>query len=140
MKQQLFVDWSPDPSDHAVLLGLLANANLTRHGSGGYQPIAVVLRDPDNGEASGGIWGEILYGRLFVEILFVPESDRGHGLGSRLLTTLEEAAQGQGCTEAWLIVYQFQAPGFYEKNGYVRFAELGDSDNRLCFYQKAFKG
>jgi GNAT superfamily N-acetyltransferase len=143
MKQQLFVDWSPDPSDHAVLLQQLASTNLARGGPTGYKAVAVILRDPVTGEISGGIWGDILYDRLFVELLFVAESDRGHGLGSRLLTLLEDAAQEQGCAGAWLNTYDFQAPGFFEKNGYEQFGELANelatSNNRLCFYRKAFK-
>src|SRR5262245_39204209 len=124
MKHEFFLDWSPDPRDHAALLQRLVSANLARGGPSGYRNIAVILRDPDTGEASSGVWVGILYGWLFIELLYVAEPDRRHGLGSRLLTAVEDAAREQGCVGAWLNTYAFQAPGFCEKNGYEPFGEL----------------
>src|SRR5262249_14984729 len=61
----------------------------------------------------------------------------------RLLTAVEDAARDQGCVGAWLSAYAFQAPGFFEKNGYGPFGELasdvglaGAADSRLCFFRK----
>jgi GNAT superfamily N-acetyltransferase len=100
------------------------------------------LRASDTGEASSGIWGNILYGWLFIELVYVAESDRGQGLGSRLLTGLEDAAHQQGCVGSWLSAYSFQ-PDFFEKNGYEQFGELASdlvwNGNRLRFYRKAFR-
>ena len=145
MKHEFFLDWSPDPRDHAALLQRLVSANLARGGPSGYRNIAVILRDPDTGEASSGVWGSILYGWLFIELLYVAEPDRRHGHGSRLLTAVEDAAREQGCVGAWLSTYAFQAPGFFEKNGYEPFGELvsdvglaGAADSRLRFYRKPF--
>ena len=56
MKHEFFLDWSPDPRDHAALLQRLVSANLARGGPSGYRNIAVILRDPDTGEASSGVW------------------------------------------------------------------------------------
>jgi GNAT superfamily N-acetyltransferase len=145
MKHEFLLDWSPDPRDHTALLQQLVSANLLRGGPSGYRNIAIILRDPDTGEASSGVWGSILYGWLFVELLYVAEPDRRHGLGSRLLTTVEDAAREQGCVGAWLSTYAFQASDFYEKNGYEPFGELvsdvalvGVADSRLRFYRKPF--
>jgi GNAT superfamily N-acetyltransferase len=145
MKHEFFLDWSPDSRDRAALLERLVSANLARGGPSDYRNIAVILRDPDTGEASSGVWGSILYGWLFIELLYVAEPNRRHGLGSRLLTAVEDAAREQGCVGAWLSTYAFQAPGFYEKNGYEPFGELvngvalaGVADSRLRFYRKPF--
>ena len=145
MKHEFFLDWSPDPRDHAALLQRLISANLARGGPSGYRNIAVILRDPDTGEASSGVWGGILYGWLSIELLYVAESDRRHGLGSRLLTAVEDGAREQGCVGAWLSAYAFQPPSFFEKNGYELFGELmsdvglaGAADSRLRFYSKPF--
>lgn len=145
MKREFFLDWSPDPRDHAALLQRLVSANLACGGPSGYRNIAVILRDPDTGEASSGVWGSILYGWLFIELLYVAEPDRRHGQGSRLLTAVEDAAREQGCVGAWLSTHAFQAPGFFEKNGYEPFGELvsdvglaGAADSRLRFYRKPF--
>lgn len=145
MKDELFLDWFPDSRDHGALLERVISANLTRGGPSGHRSLAVIIRDPNTGEAISGVWGEILYGWLFIELLYVAEPDRRQGLGSRLLAAVEAAAREQGCAGAWLNSYAFQAPGFYEKNGYEQFGGLGSplapvcaTDCRLLFYRKSF--
>ncbi|WP_064737401.1 GNAT family N-acetyltransferase [Bradyrhizobium sp. Ai1a-2] len=146
MKPELFVDWSPDSRDHAALLRSLIRDNTVRGGPSGHRNIAIIVRDSDSGEASSGVWGSILYGWLFIELLYVAESGRRQGLGSRLLTAVENAAREQGCIGVWLTSYAFQAPGFYKKNGYEEFGELVGSsasedaaDNRLHLFRKQFR-
>ena len=145
MEHELFVDWSPDSRDQAALLRSLVRDNIARGGPSGHRNIAVIVRDPDTGEASSGIWGDILYGWLFIELLYVAVSDRRRGLGSRLLAAVESAAREQGCMGVWLTSYTFQAPGFYKKHGYEEFGELessvskGAADIRLGFFRKLFR-
>lgn len=145
MKHELFVNWSPDTRDHEALLRSLVRDNTTRGGPSGYRNIAIIVRDPDTGEVSSGVWGSILYGWLFIELLYVALSDRRRGLGSRLLAAVESAAREQGCMGVWLTSYTFQAPGFYKKHGYEEFGELessvskGAADTRLGFFRKLFR-
>jgi GNAT superfamily N-acetyltransferase len=145
MNHQLFVDWSPDSRDHAALLKRLADANLASGGPSGHQNISAILRDPETGEAISGIWGPILYGWLFIELVYVIESSRRQGLGSRLMAGVEKGAREQGCVGSWLCAYPFQTPEFFEKNEYEQFAGLGSalgshaaSNKRLLFYRKLF--
>jgi len=146
MKQEFFLDWSPDARDHAALLQRLVGGNLTRGGPSGHRNMAVMLRDPDTGDVVSGVWGVILYGWLNVEMIYVDEPDRRQGLGSRLLASVEDAARKQGCIGSWLIAYGFQPAGFYEKNGYRQFGELDalpptssdSTDRRALFYRKSF--
>lgn len=145
MKHELFLDWSPDSRDHAALLQRLADTNLASGGQTGYRNIAIVLRDPNTGEAISGVWGIIVYGWLCIDLLYVFESDRRQGLGSRLLDSVENAARENGCVGAWLSTYAFQAPGFWEKNGYEQFGRLGSAlgpggaaDTQILFYRKSF--
>src|SRR5262249_33790205 len=135
----------PDSRDRAALLQLLANTNLASGGPGGQRSIAVIVRDLDTGEAISGVWGTILYGWLCIELLYVGEPDRRRSLGSRLLTAVETAAHENACMGSWLTTYAFQAPGFFEKNGYERFGELGSApehgsaaDQRIFLYRKSF--
>jgi GNAT superfamily N-acetyltransferase len=144
MKHELFLDWSPDSRDYAALLERLASANLASGGPSGHRNIAVILRDPDTGEAISGVWGIILYRWLSIELVYVVDSDRRQGLGSRLLAAVEQAAREQGCVGSWLSTYAFQTPGFFEKNGYEQFGGLGsapasrsDPDKRIFFYRKS---
>jgi len=145
VKQELFLDWSPDYRDYTALLQRLAGSNLARGGPGGHRNIAVIVRDPDTGEARSGVWSTILYGWLFIDILHVDEPDRRQGLGSRLLAAVENAARENGCVGSWLTTYAFQPFKFYEKNKYERFGELDSApvpgsaaDHRIFFYRKSF--
>lgn len=49
---------------------------------------------------------------------WVREDARGTGLGERLLTDFEAEARSRGCTHVFVTSFTFQAPGFYEKQGY----------------------
>jgi GNAT superfamily N-acetyltransferase len=145
MEHELFVDWSPDSRDHAALLRSLVRDNTARGGPSGHRNIAIIVRDPDTGEVSSGIWGGVLYGWLFIEMLYVAESGRRQSLGSCLLSAVENAAREQGCIGSWLSSYAFQTPAFYKKNGYEEFGELessasaGAANNRLRFFRKLFR-
>lgn len=89
------------------------------------EAIGVLLRD-DDGTVAGGAWGTAMLGWLQVEGMVVVPALRGHGLGSRLLRDLEQAAANAGCHAAWVDTFEFQARGFYEKLGYARFGTLDD--------------
>src|SRR6185369_8922717 len=87
--------------------------------------IVVTVQD-DSGDTIGGLWGRTAYDWLFVELLFVPESLRGQGVGTDLMRRAEQEAVARKCHSAWLDTFEFQARGFYERLGYRCFAQLGD--------------
>jgi len=64
--------------------------------------------------ASGWTWG-VAAG---IGMTWVREDVRGHGLGERLLAEFEAEARARGCTHVFVTSFTFQAPGFYEKQGY----------------------
>ena len=105
--------------------------------------------DPDAGQIVLAVHGaghdvvaglicDVAYGWLTVETLWVDASQRGHGLGSRLLAAGEELGRIRGCHDAHLTTYSFQAPEFYERHGYERFGELRDypGDQSMVFLCK----
>jgi len=59
-----------------------------------------------------------------VSILWVDSAYRKHGLGSRLLAAVEEAAREAGCMMIQLDTFEFQAKDFYLKYGYEVFGEV----------------
>ena len=61
-----------------------------------------------------------------IDIIWVDEQYRGQGLGSILLGEVEREAMEKGCHLVHLDTYDFQAKGFYEKNGYSVFGILED--------------
>jgi GNAT superfamily N-acetyltransferase len=79
-----------------------------------------------NRHVVGGLWGRTGYDWLFVELLFVPESLRGRGVGKDILQRAEREAIARGCHGVWLNTFEFQARGFYERLGYTCFGELAN--------------
>ena len=80
--------------------------------------------DGDAGQMTAGLYAQIYYSWMFVELLWVAEEARSHGYGSRLLVQAEEQARRHGCHFVWLDTFSFQAPEFYKKHGYEVFGEL----------------
>jgi ribosomal protein S18 acetylase RimI-like enzyme len=78
----------------------------------------------DDGELLGGIVGEMFWNALYISILWVKDGHRRNGYGSALMNRAEEIARARPCDVVFLTSMTFQAPEFYEKCGYTRFAEL----------------
>lgn len=78
----------------------------------------------ERGTCLGGINAFRLGDLLMVDRLWVADSQRGKGLGAKLLAAVEEKGKQQGAVRVELNTFGFQAPGFYEKMGYRRFGAL----------------
>jgi GNAT superfamily N-acetyltransferase len=115
----------PDEAIRKAVLDPLVEYNQLRTGRNDYRPLVLAIEDPD-GQVVGGLCGRTAYDWLFVELLFVPESLRGRGVGSDLMLRAEAEAVARGCHSAWLDTFAFQARGFYERIGYTCFGELKD--------------
>ena len=108
-----------DEQVRTQILAPLKQYNDSKAGPSNHRPLVVTLKD-DAGEIVGGLWGATGYGWLFVQLLLVPESARGQGMGTQLMAAAEAIARG--CHDAWLNTHEFQARGFYERIGYSVFA------------------
>jgi len=120
----VLTDTPPAEARETLVNGLLA-FNAERAGPPGVRPLALLIRDAST-SVIGGLWGRTAWDWLFVELLFIPETLRGSGLGSDLMRRAEEEARARGCRNAWLDTSSFQALGFYEKLGYRIFGTLQD--------------
>lgn len=87
--------------------------------------LCFVLKTGD-GEIVGGVIGATYWGWLYVNLMWLREDLRGHGYGKELLTQAEEEARQRGATRSYLDTFSFQAPGFYQKQGYEIFGKLND--------------
>jgi len=76
------------------------------------------------GEIVGGVIGITYWDWLSVDLMWVRADLRGRGYGQRLLALIEDAGRRQGAKQAFLDTFSFQAPGFYEKQGYRVFGAL----------------
>ncbi len=91
--------------------------------------------EDENGTLAGGILAEQYFSCCgFVSRLWVSEAFRGKGLGSRLLKEAERLLKEAGCTMVHLDTFDFQAKGFYEKQGYTLFGVLEDCPPGHCRY------
>ncbi len=89
-----------------------------------FLPKVLALGLHDSGELVGGLIGQLNWNWLHIQLLGVPEQLRGRSLGRALVAQAEREAQTSGCVGVWVDTFSFQAPGFYERLGYVRFGEL----------------
>ncbi|MFM4941234.1 GNAT family N-acetyltransferase [Aeromonas enteropelogenes] len=87
--------------------------------------IASFIKDAE-GVVLGGVLGEIKWGWLHIEGLWVDDAIRQAGWGARLLSAMEQYARRQGITNFHLETTSFQALPFYQQQGYEVFGQLPD--------------
>lgn len=91
---------------------------------------------PD-GQIIAGLFGDIFWGWIHIDTLWVSESYRQSGIGTSLMNRAEAEALAMGVYRAYLESTDFQAVGFYEKRGYQVFAQLEDQPpGHTCYYLK----
>jgi GNAT superfamily N-acetyltransferase len=132
------VDEHPELALRDAILAPLRAFNESRVGPIKAEHLAVTVHDPQSGAVTGGLWGTSVAGWLYVDLLVVPEGLRGQGLGSEVLRRAEAIARKRGCIGLWLHTGTFQAPGFYEKQGFQAFGSVPDypPGHATIFYLK----
>jgi ribosomal protein S18 acetylase RimI-like enzyme len=130
-------DECPDAEE---IFGQLKEYNISVLGPANRKGLTTTAR-MKSGELIGGLIGYTHWDWLFINVLWVKEGFRGQNIGTSLITQSEGLAARRGCKAVHLDTFDFQAPGFYEKLGYLRFGEIQDcpvkGKNRL-FYKKVF--
>ena len=102
--------------------------NNERVGEDGHTSLNIVEYDT-NANIIGGILGGTYWGWMYVDILWVHESHRYKGIGSKLLCKAEKEAIRRGCHHVHLDTMSWQAPEFYQKHGYEVIGILPDIPN-----------
>ncbi|WP_296384004.1 GNAT family N-acetyltransferase [Reyranella sp.] len=114
---------APEAGDVAVISQGLGAYNVEQSGIRDYKPLAVLVKGAA-GQTIGGISGRSSLGLLFLDLVYLPKTVRGGGLGSRLLAMAEEEGRKRGCKRAVLYTISFQAPDFYKRHGWRVFGEI----------------
>ncbi len=94
----LVVTDAPSAEDEAVVRDGLGAYNFEKAGYRDHRPLAILVRDPENGEVVGGLLGRTSFGLLYVDRFFLPENLRKQGLGTRIIKAAEEEGLRRGCT------------------------------------------
>jgi GNAT superfamily N-acetyltransferase len=130
-EDEFAVAWEhpPDAAAQIILMSGLADFNESRVGPDPVRDpenhLCIVVRDRE-GRVRGGAQGVAVGAWLALDLVWVEESLRQKGLGSRLLEASEAEGRRRGCK--WVIVgtFDYQAPGFYSRRGYVEYARMED--------------
>ena len=122
---QLTPPQPPQEDEFAALRNGLNGFNEAVAGHHYRERIASFIKDAEGG-VRGGILGEIKWGWLHIEGLWVDDTLRRDGWGGRLLGAMEQYAQSKGISNYHLETTSFQALPFYQKQGYEVFGQLPD--------------
>ena len=80
------------------------------------EPLNIYFED-EKGNLVAGMVAETFGNWLEIEYLYVSDSLRNQGLGSRILELAENESRNRGCKYSVVDTFNFQAPKFYEKHG-----------------------
>ncbi|MGM9986200.1 MAG: GNAT family N-acetyltransferase [Bacillaceae bacterium] len=84
-----------------------------------------VVKD-ETGKIVGGITGTSFWHYMHIDFLWVDESLRHGGYGSKLLQKIEDVAREKKCRLIMVDSFSFQAADFYKKMGYKEFGVVED--------------
>ncbi len=99
-------------------------------GIAGGELLTFVVRDRERIVA--GICGNTWGGTCELRQFWVEEARRHHGLGTELFRAAEQEARRRGCTQIVLMTFSFQAPSFYDRQGFELVAAI---DNHPLGYR-----
>lgn len=131
---------TPSPEIREQILAPLVRHNEAAAGPGQWRQCAITVRD-ENDAIVGGLQARIGYGFMFVELLALGPA-KGQGIGRRVMELAEAEARAAGLDGIWLDTWTFQAPGFYEKLGFVECGRIPDypPGHSRIFYVKRLTG
>ena len=120
-----------------VIGDLIRSYNRSKRESSESEPLNLYV-EGEHGEIMAGLVADTFGNWLEIEYLFVKEDLRGQGIGSQLLQRAESEAKMRNCRFAFVNTYQFQAPAFYQKQGYKEVFTLKDypCTGQRHYYQK----
>ena len=125
-------------SQKSQIIGdLIRSYNRSKREVAESEPLNLYVED-EHGEIMAGLVAETFGNWLEIEYLFVKEDLRGQGIGSQLMQQAESEAKKRNCRFAFVNTYQFQAPVFYQKQGYKEVFALKayPYTGQMHYYQK----
>ena len=121
----LTVTATPTPAELETIGGSLTAFNESDVGPADRVALAVLVRN-EAGTMVAGISGYTAWGWLYVQWLWVAESERGQGVAGKMLGAAEDEARKRGCHASYIDTFNPVALKTYERAGYVPFGKLDD--------------
>jgi ribosomal protein S18 acetylase RimI-like enzyme len=131
---KILYESNPNSDDiHVLSLGITEYAKQQK-GVAPIEPFGFFIRDED-GKVVGGCNGNIGYGWIYVDQLWVDESLRGKGYGTSLMQAAEELGRKKECISAAVNPMSWEALDFYKKLGYhVEFERHRVAGNSIFYF------
>lgn len=121
-------------SGHKVMQGVFENSPVTNE-----EPKNLYVEVVGgNGKLIGVLYGNTVVGWFNIWGLWVDKKYRGKGLGASIMKAGETEAKRRKCKKAFVQSLDFQAPGFYRKQGYKKFGTVKNAikEHALHYFQK----
>lgn len=115
---------APSAADLAQLAGNLTAFNDSAVGPADRRPLAAMVRVDE--QLVAGLSGYTGWGWLYIQWLWVAETQRGQGLARQMLAAAEVEARARGCHGAYIDTFSPQALHVYQRAGYKVFGTLPD--------------
>jgi GNAT superfamily N-acetyltransferase len=133
MTYKISFEANPNPDDIQVIgRGIMDYAKQAK----GHDPIdffTFLIRDEQN-KILGGCAGCNLYGCLYIDQLWLIERLRNKGLGTKLIQAAEQFGKEKGCTFATVNTMDWEALGFYKRQGFTIEFERHGFKKESVFY------
>ena len=99
--------------------------------------LSIVIKNQKN-NILGAIVVSFRWGAMHIETLWINESIRKKGWGTKLMKKVEKEAIKRKCHLSYTDTFSWQAPKFYEKLGYTLYGKLNDypKGGSLSYYAK----
>lgn len=129
----LDTDYNPHRDDVRIIRNGIIHFNDTalHHAS---QSLAIFLRD-ETSHIQGGLLAWLDVDSIYIDLLWIDETLRNQGYGSKLLTAVENEGIKKGFRYCTVDTFGFQAEDFYLKNGYE---QIGEIKNYIRGYSRLF--
>ena len=119
----IHVTATPSPEDLDRIGSSLSAFNDADVGPADRQALAVLVRNA-SGSLVAGISGYTAWGWLYVQWLWIADSQRRQGLAGRMLAAAETEAKARSCRGAYIDTFNPIALRAYRRAGYTPFGAL----------------
>ena len=122
---QIDVQTDVKSADVSTIVKGLTEFNAMQTGGDTPDYLVIVVRDEAQ-NVVGGLVGATYLGWLQIQAVWMSDTLRGQGYGTRLMREAEAVARTRGCPRVFLETLSFQALPFYEKLGYQVVSRIAD--------------